>query len=313
MPTHCDDKPIEFTPPEGRAVVAAFDGGRITSDAGAPLLREVAGRLDLFARMSAAVPDLRDPDLTEHEQRHIPARPVLGLACGWEDLNDHHGLRVDPLVQVARPAGGPTTTGRWRPRPPCAGSRTGPAAGPASGGRSGWSRCSSSRSGPTCPTSWSSTSTRPTTRSTAGRKGGSSTAATAGSASSRRTCSAANGCRSRPCGRRTSTRPTTAARSSSRRSAASAGVARGPHRVPRRRRVPPVAAAAVVRPPRRRARGRAGPEQGPGTHGRPGHGRRRAAVQSHRPGPAVVPRAGVRGRVVGPPAARHPPLRLRSG
>ena len=124
MPTHCNDKPIEFTPLGRRALVAAFDGGRITSDAGVLLLREVAARSKLFERMSAAVPDPRDPDLVEHEQRHLLAQRVLGIACGWEDLNDHHGLRVDPLVQVAtgrgadedRPLASPATLCRLENR-----------------------------------------------------------------------------------------------------------------------------------------------------------------------------------------------------
>ena len=124
MPTHCDDQPIDFTPLGGRAVVAAFDGGRITSDAGALLLREVAAKLDLFARTSAAVPDPRDPDRVEHEQRHLLAQRVLRIACGWEDLNDHHGLRVDALVQMAagrgadddRPLASPATLCRLENR-----------------------------------------------------------------------------------------------------------------------------------------------------------------------------------------------------
>lgn len=44
---------------------------------------------------------IRDPELIEHEQQTMFAQRVLGIACGWEDLNDHHGLRIDPLMQVA--------------------------------------------------------------------------------------------------------------------------------------------------------------------------------------------------------------------
>jgi hypothetical protein len=73
----------------------------ITSDAGALLLREAAGRLNLFDRMAQAIPDPRELSMIEHEQRTMLAQRVLGIACGWEDLNDHQSLRNDPLFRVA--------------------------------------------------------------------------------------------------------------------------------------------------------------------------------------------------------------------
>jgi hypothetical protein len=99
--TDCNPPFISFTPLKRRQLLADFNGGKITSDAGALLLREVAARSNLFARMAAAVPDPRDPDLIEHQQQTMFAQRVLGIACGWEDLNDHQGLRIDPLMQVA--------------------------------------------------------------------------------------------------------------------------------------------------------------------------------------------------------------------
>lgn len=101
MPTDCNSRAIAFTPLGRRQVLAEFDAGRITSDAGALLLREVAARSKLFERMAGCIPDPRDPSMIEHDQRTMLAQRVLGLACGWEDLNDHHGLRDDPLMQVA--------------------------------------------------------------------------------------------------------------------------------------------------------------------------------------------------------------------
>jgi hypothetical protein len=124
VPTDCNSDTIAFTPLGRRELLAQFDGGRITSDAGALLLREVAGRSKLFERMAAAVPDPRDPAMVEHDQRTMLAQRVLGIACGWEDLNDHHGLRVDPLMQVAsdrdadegRPLASPATLCRLENR-----------------------------------------------------------------------------------------------------------------------------------------------------------------------------------------------------
>jgi hypothetical protein len=124
VPTDCNSPTIAFTPLGRRELLAQFDGGRITSDAGALLLREVAGRSGLFERMAAAVPDPRDPAMIEHDQQTMLAQRVLGIACGWEDLNDHHGLRVDPLMQVAsdrdadeaRPLASPATLCRLENR-----------------------------------------------------------------------------------------------------------------------------------------------------------------------------------------------------
>ena len=124
MQTDCNPRSITFTPLARRDVLARFDGGKITSDAGALLLREVAAGSKLFERMSAAVPDPRDPDLIEHQQQTMFAQRVLGIACGWEDLNDHHGLRLDPLMQVAterdadedRPLASPATLCRLENR-----------------------------------------------------------------------------------------------------------------------------------------------------------------------------------------------------
>ena len=104
MPTDCNPQPIAFTPLGRRQVLAQFDGGKITSDAGALLLREAALRSKLFERMAACIPDPRDPAMIEHDQQTMLAQRVLAIACGWEDLNDHHGLRVDPLMQVASEA-----------------------------------------------------------------------------------------------------------------------------------------------------------------------------------------------------------------
>jgi hypothetical protein len=103
--TDCNITPIAFTPQGRRQVLAQFDGGAITSDAGVLLLREVAQNQRLFERMAAVIPDPRDPARIEHDQQTLLARRVSGIACGWEDLNDHHGLRDDPLMQLATERG----------------------------------------------------------------------------------------------------------------------------------------------------------------------------------------------------------------
>jgi hypothetical protein len=99
--TECNRDNLDFSRLGPRAVVADFQGGRLTTDAGALLLREVGDRLGLFDALDAAIPDPRHPLFIVHEQRSLLAQRVIGLASGYEDLNDHQTLRLDPALQVA--------------------------------------------------------------------------------------------------------------------------------------------------------------------------------------------------------------------
>ena len=81
-------------------VQADFDGGAITSDAGALLLREVDKRIGLTQALADVIPDPRHPALTLHSQPSMPAQRIIAMACGYEDLNDHQTLRDDPCFQV---------------------------------------------------------------------------------------------------------------------------------------------------------------------------------------------------------------------
>jgi len=81
-------------------VVADFGGGRLTSDGGALLLREVDRRLGLVEALAACLTDPRDPAKITHEQSTMLRQRILGLALGYEDLNDHATLRSDPLFSV---------------------------------------------------------------------------------------------------------------------------------------------------------------------------------------------------------------------
>ena len=77
-----------------------FDGGAITSDGGALLLRETDRRIGLFDRVAACFTDGRDSRLTEHSLHTLVAQRITGLALGYEDLNDHDSLRHDPLLAL---------------------------------------------------------------------------------------------------------------------------------------------------------------------------------------------------------------------
>src|SRR5580693_3689459 len=100
MPTECSRDLFGFAPVEGREVVAAFDGGAITSDAGALLLGAADHRLRLTARFAACFHDVRRRHLIEHEVVTLLGQRVFGIALGYEDLNDHDELRHDPVMAV---------------------------------------------------------------------------------------------------------------------------------------------------------------------------------------------------------------------
>ncbi len=98
MPTHCISNQYGFEGLEGRKVVAAFDGGAITSDAGALLLRHTDKAIGLFDRVAACFADHRDPALAVHGLRTLVAQRICAIALGYEDVDDHDHLRHDPVL-----------------------------------------------------------------------------------------------------------------------------------------------------------------------------------------------------------------------
>jgi Transposase DDE domain group 1 len=100
MPTECSADLFGFAPVEGRGVVAAFDGGAVTSDAGALLLGSADRAIGLVGRFAACFRDRRNQDLIEHEVRTLVGQRVYGIALGYEDLNDHDELRHDPAMHI---------------------------------------------------------------------------------------------------------------------------------------------------------------------------------------------------------------------
>lgn len=112
--TQCKQRSFEFSKHFRRRVSARFDGGAISSDGGAVLLREVDRRLRLTARLAACFDDRRDPARIEHSVGELVAQRVYALALGYEDLNDHDQLRHDPLLAVAAGKADPSGLNRRR-------------------------------------------------------------------------------------------------------------------------------------------------------------------------------------------------------
>src|SRR3954471_14283719 len=98
MPTECNLALFDFPAAEGRPVVASFDGGAITSDAGALLLGQTDRAIRLTERFAACFTDTRAADLVEHQVETLVMQRVVGIALGYEDLNDHDELRHDPVL-----------------------------------------------------------------------------------------------------------------------------------------------------------------------------------------------------------------------
>jgi Transposase DDE domain group 1 len=98
MPTQCSRELFGYEVVEGRQVVAAFDGGAVTSDAGGLLLGATDRAIGLIGRFAACFDDGRVQSQVEHSVQAMVAQRVFGLALGYEDLVDHDQLRHDPVL-----------------------------------------------------------------------------------------------------------------------------------------------------------------------------------------------------------------------
>jgi hypothetical protein len=98
MPTQCSRDLFGYEVVEGRQVVAAFDGGEVTSDAGALLLGATDRAIGLVGRFATCFADGRAQAQVEHTVEAMVAQRVFGIALGYEDLIDHDQLRFDPVL-----------------------------------------------------------------------------------------------------------------------------------------------------------------------------------------------------------------------
>ena len=100
MPAECRPPAMQFARLDGRAVVADFGGGVMTSDAGALLLGATDRAIGLVDRFAACFSDGRTPGRVVHEVATLVGQRVFGIALGYEDLIDHDALRHDPVLSV---------------------------------------------------------------------------------------------------------------------------------------------------------------------------------------------------------------------
>ena len=116
MKTQCNKHLFAFQAQNRREVVAKFDGGTISTDGGALLLREAERLTGIIAGFAACFTDHRAPERIEHSVEHLVAQRIYALALGYEDLNDHDQLRHDPLLAVLAGKDDPTRNNRLRRR-----------------------------------------------------------------------------------------------------------------------------------------------------------------------------------------------------
>ena len=93
--------PFSFPAVGRKKITAAFDGGRITSDAGVMLLGQAERRLGLADKLAAVIADPRNPLLITHSLDSIFRARILAIACGYEDADDLDHLRKDPAFKLA--------------------------------------------------------------------------------------------------------------------------------------------------------------------------------------------------------------------
>jgi hypothetical protein len=116
MKTHCNQKTFDFQTQNSRKIVAHFNGGNITSDAGGLLLQQAERVTGIISQFADCFTDHRDGDLSEFTVKELLAQRIFALALGYEDLNDHDELRNDPLLAVMVGKKDPTGKERIRKR-----------------------------------------------------------------------------------------------------------------------------------------------------------------------------------------------------
>jgi Transposase DDE domain group 1 len=113
--TDCNESPLLFQDLGSRKVVADFSGGTLSTDGGALLLRQVDANLGLTQTLAQCFHDTRNQLFVDHSVQQMLAQRIYGLALGYEDLNDHQRLRLDPLLATACSKADPLGEDRFNP------------------------------------------------------------------------------------------------------------------------------------------------------------------------------------------------------
>lgn len=102
---------LKFPPLKDKEIIVNFNGGSISSDGGVALLKEVERKTNLLAKVAKVILDKRDPRKRKHSVLAMLKQLVFGIACGYEDLNDHNILRTDDAFRACVGSDGPLASG----------------------------------------------------------------------------------------------------------------------------------------------------------------------------------------------------------
>ena len=90
---------INFSQQNGKEIIANFNGGLITSDAGIIWIAELDKRLRITEKFANCFQDYRHPSYVDHSVHQLLSQRVYGIILGYEDVNDHDELRHDPAKE----------------------------------------------------------------------------------------------------------------------------------------------------------------------------------------------------------------------
>ena len=100
---------IEFSSVNNKAVIASFDGGNVSSDAGLLLLKEVEQEIGMIKAIASCINDQRDQRYVDHSLNTLLTQRICQISAGYEDADDCDTLRTDPILKLC--AGTLPTTG----------------------------------------------------------------------------------------------------------------------------------------------------------------------------------------------------------
>src|SRR3989454_12728969 len=92
--------PLPLAPVGGKAVELDFDGGRLSSDAGIVLLKDIDDQLGLTRDLATVLKDPRDPRRIAFTLEDLLKQRVYQIVAGYEDANDANTLRDDPIFKL---------------------------------------------------------------------------------------------------------------------------------------------------------------------------------------------------------------------
>jgi len=99
--TQCNPAPIQYPRCKRRKVEVDFQGGSVTSDGGSLFLKQAEEKLGLLHAVAKHFPDSRRSASCTHDIESLLRQRVFSLGLGYEDLNDHNALRLDPAIQTS--------------------------------------------------------------------------------------------------------------------------------------------------------------------------------------------------------------------